>query len=394
MRSTVTTAAMGVLLAAGVTVAQTPAPPTIRDSAGVRIIEHRTIRNAPIAFTIKAAPTLDLGGLKDDPKEEFDAKSPFLNAAHLSDGRIVAVDYSSAKLLDARGKFIRNIGRRGSGPGEFNQLMAACVARGDTIVLIGYGDRRVSVFDSAGKHVRSFVASGYVGQRGPCFDDGSILIRANAAVNPQSKHPPALAAAIDMVYTARRTRDDGSTIADLGLFPAESFGVVETVGNAYVRGNAVYVGDGTAAEVRVYDGTGRLTQIIRWDDPLTPVTDKKLEDRLQGMLPRDCCGANRDANIERMRARPHLPTEPVYSLLLVDPQRRLWLQDAFWAPEPRGWTVFDASGNLLGRVTLPSRPKTRFEIGGFEKDHVILAWRDEDGAAHISFNQIVPFSRQ
>ena len=136
--------------------AQTIRAPTIRDSAGVRIIEHRTIRDLPVAFRIAEKPTLDLGGLQDDLRAELDAGHPFHHAARLSDGRIIIADHSELRLFDTGGRILQVIGRRGQGPGEFGQLREVCVIPGDTIVASNYNNPRVSVFDRTGTHVRTF----------------------------------------------------------------------------------------------------------------------------------------------------------------------------------------------------------------------------------------------
>jgi hypothetical protein len=125
--------------------AQRPSPPRTRDSAGIRIIENATIKTNQIAFTIDSAPTLALGGLPDDARAEFDSRNPYSLAMRLSDGRIVATDRTSFKMFDARGRFIRTVGRSGAGPRQ--------VSNGGGNGPLWSRDGRELFFVSADKHM-------------------------------------------------------------------------------------------------------------------------------------------------------------------------------------------------------------------------------------------------
>lgn len=365
--------------------AQTPSLPLIRDSAGVLIVEHHTIRNAPIAFRIADKPLLELGGLKDDPREELDARNPFANAARLSDGRIVVPEFSSFKMFDAGGKFIREVGRKGDGPGEFWQLRDVCVANGDTLVAINYNARRVSVFDSSGKHVRTFTVAGYIGG-GACFSDGTFLLKTDTRPNPATTMAPERASRLDRVVTAQRIRMDGSVMAMVGTFQAEVLDGLPTIENTIARGRSIYAGDGRTAEIRIHTDAGKLREIIRWDDPLTRVTEKMLAE----------FGGEPARGSPRGESRPRLSLDfvPAYAYMMADDAGRVWIQDYFSAPEPRGWTVFGEGGTQLGRVMPPTIARAadkRVEIASLGQDYVVLRWRDRaDGAVHVAFHALEP----
>jgi hypothetical protein len=348
----------------------------VRDSAGVRIVTHRTIRNAPVAFTISPTPTIDLGGIKDDPKAELDAKNPFASAVRLSDGRYVASDYAWFKMFDAKGNYIRTVGRAGPGPGEFRQLRQVCLARGDTLIAIGYGDRRVSVFDSSGKHVRSFTTNGYQTD-GACFGDGSIVDHNNPRVRPGTTMPPDRASRLDMIEDLSRTRLDGSVAGVVGWSFMEVFAGAQTIPNAFAGGELLYVGDGRTPEVRIYSIAGKLAQIIRWNDPIAKAPESAVSEVPVGASPRPPALT--------------LGIVPAYAHLRADDAGRLWVQDYF-GRQPQGWTVFAADGRLLGRVEPPAIPaasRGHVEIVGTHADHVVLAWRDEaDGALHLAFHTL------
>lgn len=79
------------------------------------------------------------------------------DVALLPDGRILVLDESPDRVLlfDAKGAFIRQIGREGDGPGEYrNPVMAV---RGDTVVLFSGARGRATLLTLDGKPVRDFL---------------------------------------------------------------------------------------------------------------------------------------------------------------------------------------------------------------------------------------------
>ena len=89
-------------------VQQALARPTIRDSSGVRIVEYPTLgagsasnnnravnplalqlNQLPPALRIAEKPFLDIGGLKSDSAQEFDARTPLLSTVTLSNGTVI-----------------------------------------------------------------------------------------------------------------------------------------------------------------------------------------------------------------------------------------------------------------------------------------------------------------
>jgi hypothetical protein len=102
------------------------AAPQVRDSAGIRLVEHQLEDAAQTDTT-----ALRMGG---QPAWRFesvprDAEAELLGvvgAAFLTDGGLVLTHRSKQELLvlDASGRFVRSIGRAGDGPGEFRTIAA------------------------------------------------------------------------------------------------------------------------------------------------------------------------------------------------------------------------------------------------------------------------------
>jgi hypothetical protein len=346
------------------------AAPTVRDSSGVRIVDHGTLHAALAPFRIVDSAVLDLGGLRADPREEIYSRIPFLIARPLSDGRWVIADRSALKVFDSRGRYIRTIGGPGAGPGEFRQVRDACIAPGDTIVGVALEGRLV-VFDSSGAHVRTTVIPGQF-RRDPCFSDGSVIVGRDAGI----ANPPQ-GVSQDRLHWVRW---DGSERGSFGPVPVESMDrSVPQLANVVARGERVYVGNGVDTEYRVYSNRGALLLIVRWRATRIRVTTEMRAAAIRGGY----------------RASP-VAREfmPAYFLIRVGTDHSVWVQDnvagaAGW----RWFTVFDRNGALVGRVVLPTAlsdlTNGRVELLWAERDRVVLGWRDSDGAPHLTVHALI-----
>lgn len=69
---------------------------------------------------------------------------------------IYVVDAGSSRILvfDLEGRFLRAIGRKGQGPGEFARVTGACLLPGGGLAAADVGGRRIEFFDAAGTFVR------------------------------------------------------------------------------------------------------------------------------------------------------------------------------------------------------------------------------------------------
>lgn len=75
-----------------------------------------------------------------------------------SDGSIFVADLhpQSVKRFDARGQFVRQIGREGEGPGEYRSLLGLEMLSSGELAVWDLGNRRVTIYGAAGEYARSF----------------------------------------------------------------------------------------------------------------------------------------------------------------------------------------------------------------------------------------------
>lgn len=163
---------------------------SVVDSAGVEIVEsRRPLWGDGDEWRISDAPVLQIGTVTGDPAYELHRVAGVIR---LSDGRIVVANDGSRQLrfYDAKGVHLRDVGRQGEGPGEFQFLYRVWTLPADSLATFDNAQMRVSIFDSQGTLVRSRQLQVVEGMGRPSaqtgFSDGSILtISGVGSLSPQ-----------------------------------------------------------------------------------------------------------------------------------------------------------------------------------------------------------------
>lgn len=109
--------------------------------------------DAPVSFRLASAPSFDIGHADGDPAQELYRVS---GAVRLADGRIVVANSGSSELryFDSTGGYLRSVGRRGGGPGEFTGDLKLLPYHGDSLLVWDARLRRFSLFAFNGAFVR------------------------------------------------------------------------------------------------------------------------------------------------------------------------------------------------------------------------------------------------
>ncbi len=352
---------------------------TIRDSAGVAIVENHSLDRVPKVTVPDTSLVIEIGGATDDTTQQLF----HVEGAHvLSDGRIVVANRGSHELryYGANGVFLKASGREGDGPGEFRYLSWTIRCGSDSVVAYDIAHRAATVFDPAGVFVRSFEFQAPDGQPiyGPpsCWD-GTFSVLAWAARTgrpPPGYHRPEqpifatdrngnrLGFVDTIPGTERWGHDRGSQPALFGRTP------VHTVGPG-----GVVVGSADAPEIRVHALPGPLVRVIRWAGTRRAVTAGHIA-RARDSALAAARSENARRRSERQFAEAVFPDSfPPYDRALVDAGGRIWLRD-YRVPgdTTTTWTVFGDDGGAIERVTLPTG-LWLFEVGA---DYLIGRWKD------------------
>ena len=128
---------------------------TVRESAGVRIVEHATGFDGLDRWSLAKPPDAIIGILaNEDPGHQF---TEIRGAVRLSDSRIVVGDWGSreARYFDPSGNHLLTVGGAREGPGELRFLYVVDRLPGDTLVLGGWPIGSRYWFDERGEFIRN-----------------------------------------------------------------------------------------------------------------------------------------------------------------------------------------------------------------------------------------------
>jgi hypothetical protein len=374
---------------------------SVRDSAGIAIVENQWPDSADIAWwVIEAPPLADIGG--EDGGEAY-ALYQVSSAARLADGRIVVANGGGGdvRYFSEDGEHLRTSGRRGGGPGEFQRPGQIFVAAGDTVLVADPFVRRISVLDPQGTFVRE-LATAAAGGDGAAFfsptesfEDGTLLgIRGfSPDMNSTEVQRPDMAIVTmspsgdqdtlmtipgsEMRLTIRR-RAAGSGPNAIGSISIGRPPFRKSTGYAVGNGS-LYVGTQDAAEVRVYGRDGTLRRIVRTGATLRPVTP----DDVSAWIDFETADLDPEQQQQRraaLSADPPGDVIPPYGSIEVDRAGNLWIADFDTRVAPRGrWTVYDPEGRILARVQLPPG----INIQEIADDYVLGIVRDELDVEHV-----------
>jgi hypothetical protein len=381
---------------------------TVRDSSGIAIVEYPRLREASTpSLRLEQPPVLQIGSETGGPEVQF---SRIGGITQLSDGAIAIADRGSGevRLFDRSGSFVRRLGRRGQGPGEFVSLAHVRSVGKDSVVAVDGVGGRLTVFDAAGNVTRTFSATvqatGATPSQRPqamtvlpgSFADGAFMAFQRAS--PPSGEKPSV---IRDTMVVRLFSAMGAPLNEIGRFPgAEMVRIRQMISSSpsggatlSVRSTSVlfgretffaigrdvmYVGDGTTYEISGYDRSGRLLRIIRAAEPSQAVT--------QAMVAQSYAAAAEAVGrpVTPVATGPNSPPVasvlPAYGGLRVDAANRLWVKNY---PLPRDsasrWTIFDAQGKRLGILAIPAN----FDPMHIGVDSVAGVWRDDLGVESV-----------
>ena len=366
-----------------------------RDSSGITIVENDHTRprwKATDAWRISPNPTVQIGSPEGD--SAYLLHQAF-HATRLNDGRIAIVNNgrSEIKLYDAQGRYLQTIGRRGQGPGEFEDAWKVHQLPGDSLLVIDLYSA-ISVFGPDLKFVRRFrlarpnEAAGHGPEPVDQFGDGTLLFRRHFPENPRREGLERNR--IAMV----RNGLNGEQLTVFGEFDDQT----AMKGNArYAFGawakeaasdSTMWYGPGDRFELRELDFNGRLLRLVRLDRrnrPVTAADEKLFRDSALASITRS--NPRSGPELRRMLDNTEFAPEfPAHFELMTDPDGNLWVEDyqLFSLRTPRIWKVFDPQGRFLGDVTMPAG----FRLLQIGSDFVLGRWRDEVDVEYIRMHRI------
>jgi len=358
---------------------------TVRDSAGVTIVENHAPAWSPDeAWRVSGSPLLEIGTPGAAAHTDFQRID---GGRMLADGRIVVADggAGNVRMFGPDGTTLWTAGRAGDGPGEYRLIESLGTGPGDSVWVYDYGLRRFTILTFGGETARTAALGGELSSVGAVgrLPDGRFVMRefwnSGAGGSPLRaglrRDPTAVAllsangALLDTlaVILGREVfirSENGRAVMSAPLFAR--------AGSAVIRGSAVVVGDQERFELLVYDESGRLEQMLRLPGRDLPVTRADVERLIDEEVARRPA-AERPGFRRELEAMDFPPTRPAFGDILADDAGNLWAAEyARWPQFPEKWTVLDPAGRWLGTVAMPDgfRP---LHVG---TDRVLGVWRD------------------
>lgn len=310
-------------------------------------------------WTVDPAPLLDISD--DDPGGDV-VLGEAVHVARLPDGGVLVSDRGlhALRFFDAEGRFVRAVGRKGTGPGEFEYL-ATTWRCGDSLFVEDIGAARVSVHALDGTQRRAMPTAEFAGGTdafsSACNADGRFVhhgwypYREEEIGRQRSPVPVWLASA------------DGSDRVELGEVAGPEYGAYGYGAGPALLGRtpqlaigrrAVYVGTADSGVVSVFSLAGEPVGVRQLPGSPRRVTEADLEraKRLDSMG---------QSALQQRQTREEWALDtppaflPAYDALVVDSDDHLWVRRHPAANEERvEWIVFDADGAHVATVPLPA----------------------------------------
>jgi hypothetical protein len=332
---------------------------TVRDSAGVRIVENDTMPDA--TWRIRGEPLFTVG---------WDPAGPLFtwpqSGRVLPDGGAVVGESSEGTVyrLGSDGSVVETWGRSGEGPGEY-QRFDAILLKGDSVVISDGVLRRVTVRAPDGTLRIARLPSGHVlPVVAAAWRDGRFLVVEGEAYSGVGETRSEWVFQTQPVVVADPEGAGADTIADLPHLRRWYGTRGAPPGPVRVKGRAGGLEIGFAwarsdqAEVRWYDDSGRLLQTARWEEEPAPLTSE-WRDQLKQVLETAYEGRGPDfvaAQLARLDEDLDLYDGPLpyWERLHVDRLGNVWLSRyPLLGQPPERWRVVARDGRAVGWVDLP-----------------------------------------
>lgn len=314
-------------------------------------------------------------------------------------GELYVLDRQSGEVTvwDTAGRRLRSLGGLGDGPGEFRtpNLVRALE------------DGRVAVGEAYPARLHRFAAGGNLG--------GSVRVR------PGKGGPPILAVMADWRVTRSglaRVRlsymspsheegtpvlvgalDPDGAVADtlLTWTSAITLARLPTIFGAewswdLAEDGALVASPGDRYELRRHDPEGGLRRLVRRRVEAISTTEEMAERAVESFLERfadtDVPAATLASLRDRLEVALALP--PVRGIHVAEPGGELWVEvptpeRTGQLEEPGAYDVFTGSGHFLGRVEAPEG----FRLEGVRGDRAYGVWTDELGVEYARIYRVV-----
>lgn len=340
-------------------------------------------------------PLVDIGSADGEESELLNGAE---SAWRSADGGIFFSNTGTQEIryYDSTGRFLRSIGRRGGGPGEFDPFGAMNLAPVREGVLAGDDQNmRVHLFGGDGKLIRTVLLLPGETVPRPTFLAGfdSFLVVEGRAFPTKPTETW-----IDSAHIFRY-RLDGSPANAVTAVPRRSYRAVSS-GNESpmfltvpMTPTLALLADSSSLLTRAsaepiverWSWGGHLLARHRWGGGQRRRSADYVDRYRKSLLARSD-GSFRRA-VEALYRQGPAPPEwvPTHTRLVEGPDGTVWIQHYHFDWEPEGrWDVLDRTGRWLGTVAMPAG-HWLYRAGA---DYVLARHRDELDVEHVTLHRL------
>ncbi len=350
-------------------------------------------------WSIDPNPVLQIG-TRDGPDET--SFGSINNVLRTRAGSWVVVDTRTPaiRMFSASGEYLRTLGAKGDGPGEYRK--PSWIAESDSGVLVVYDSYaeavgRVLRYDTTGTVLQSEThwhsADAALGRPLALLPDNSILF--TGAVRSTYRRAPGQDSVRGMDGVVRwRSGDSSRTIARVpGQLLTDKPLAWFSNGVVAASDSLIYsvVPDRYAIAVFTIEGTAK-DSIVRRDIP-PQRSNAALKQRLREAslsAPGNSATPEQRYAMDSVFASLVFPSRfPLVDAMRTDTERQLWVRRLSLPDSERTtrhWSVYAPSGEHIADL---EQRDTRFTFRGIEDDHVVGVWRDEDDVPFVRVHRLI-----
>jgi hypothetical protein len=281
-----------------------------------------------------------------------------------SDGNIYILDRKDkkVKIFDSAGKFVKKFGEEGQGPGEMYVPVSLQVTRNNEIVIGDAGNQRLAFFSLEGEFLREMsTAAKATALALPMIDSQGNIIGQQLVTSENQ-----LLREVRKYDSEMNTLFTIASIDNTNLIQGKINPFQVVIFYQLGKEDTIYISNPDEYEVKVINADGKLMKRILKDYDSVKVTEKEKEeffDRV-GEVP------------AQVKDRIEFPkVYPPYQNFTLDEQRRLFVRTFEKGKEEGEFflDVFDAEGRYIAKIPLKGEPRV------WKAKKLYAVEEDEDG---------------
>ncbi len=282
-------------------------------------------------------------GLGENPDEAFSEVTAFVVD---STGTVFGLDSKDrrVKVFDRSGKFLRQIGKPGQGPGELGTPANLQLTNDNNLMITDATNGKLSIFKLSGEHIKDISTAGRLGFVSMSIDAQGNFLGQEMGVSPGDnkmfyeikKFDPSLTPlfTLNKVEFAIPLPGSGTKINVLEMVSVYQFD----------RSGNILFGRSNAYEIKVYSPEGKHIRTIQKDYTPEKLTQQDIDEMLERLS-----SVPTGAQVKDLISFPE--TFPPIQNFIIDDQGRLYVRTFAKGKAKGEWMVdvFDPEGRFIAQ---------------------------------------------